>query len=155
MFYSSDLEPFNDLNLESKCIQYIRKNIQSPPKECIHYTYVKGKYSKPSGTRGKVGGPPNQPLSCSKLDQASFWNSKRWRHNKKNLRQPFLGTIAKSYSIMVFVGTRPFLWILKWGPVWTNGMECVTHPLLSICPPLVLSIRLVKMYTFFFELDRP
>ncbi len=44
------------------------------------YTCGKAKYSKSREARGKVGGAPHPPLSWSKLDQASFWNSKRWRH---------------------------------------------------------------------------
>ncbi len=41
-------------------------------------TYGKAKYSKSRRARGKVGGVLHPPLSWSKLDQASFWNSKRW-----------------------------------------------------------------------------
>ena len=47
------------------------------------YTCGKAKYSKSRGARGKVGDAPHPPLSWSKLDQASFWNSKRWRHKNK------------------------------------------------------------------------
>ena len=44
------------------------------------YTCIKVKYSKARGTREKVGGAPHPPLSWSKVDQVSFWNSRRWRH---------------------------------------------------------------------------
>ena len=37
--------------------------------------------------------------------------------------------------------------VIRLGPVWTNSMECVVHPLLFICPPQFWVLGLTKVYT--------
>ncbi len=43
-------------------------------------TCGKAEYSKTRVSTGKVGGASHSQWSWSKVDQASFWYSKRWRH---------------------------------------------------------------------------
>ncbi len=103
------------------------------------YTCGKAKYSKSRGARGNVEGVSHAPLSWSKLDQASFWNSKRWRHkNKEGL-------------VTVFVGMQPFRWMSKWGldqfgptPWWVWRTSYF-----SSSPPQFWVLGSTKVYTFF------
>ncbi len=107
------------------CLQRIcRIGIQSPPKESIHF--CRAEYSKlRGGARWKVGGAPNQPLSWSKLGQASFWNQRNSCIPTKTVRRPS------------FVLVSPSLGISKWGlvhfgptplGVWPTPYFSCTHP---------------------------
>ncbi len=81
-------------------------------------TCIKAKYSKTMETRGKVGGVPHPPFNCSKLDQASFWISKRWRHRNKKSGANLSWEISQNSKI-------PWHW-LQWS--WCRISNFCTGP---------------------------
>ena len=86
---------------------YCQSNLQSPTKESIHF--CQAEYSKLRGDRWKVGSEPNPPLSWSKLDQVSFWNSKKWLHTNKNSEKTFCSCV----DLLEFQNEA---WYVQFGP---------------------------------------
>ncbi len=74
-------------------------------------------------------------------NQAQYSKCRGTRLIPRNVPGPL-----ESWSNSSQVGFRNFK--MRLGPVWTNSMECVSHPLLSIWPPSVLSTRPDKSVYF-------
>ena len=78
-----------------------------------NYTLVSSRVLKTEGARCKIGGAEHSPLSWTKLDQASFSNSKKW------LRTIFLFLCHKHVEFQMWLWCNPlanYLWVLGFVP---------------------------------------